>query len=249
MGKRKQMTTEKKVRQPSVWSYAGVNVYFYPELDDRGGVLAPEFVQAMKNRRDFFHPRYQNIFEWSSGPAFIGFALLSSGFCETLCLADSNPLVIECIEKTIFENNLEDKVSYYHITSVSELPDDEQFDLVIGNPPNYCNVNIEHNFGRQFFNDPRAVDKDWVHHQDFYQHIKKYLRPGAHICISEIEPFLKQVFIPYDDPTPYDDRPDVPLNTFKNMIAKGHLRYVDALHYFTFPGHVKAWLMLAKNID
>ncbi len=46
-------------------------------------------------------------------------------------------LVTDKIEKTIQENNLKDRVTYYLSDNFQSIPDTEIFDLVVANPPNY----------------------------------------------------------------------------------------------------------------
>jgi hypothetical protein len=82
-------------------------------------------------------PKQSRVFEWCSGPGFIGFSMLAHGLCETLCLADINDEAVEACQKTIRDNRLEARVAVYESDNLTNIPREEQWDLVVGNPPFY----------------------------------------------------------------------------------------------------------------
>ena len=77
------------------------------------------------------------IFEFCSGPAYIGYSLLAHGFCKNLTLADINPEAIKCVRKTASYNNVEHLVNIYHSDIFESIPETEKFDLVVSNPPHF----------------------------------------------------------------------------------------------------------------
>ena len=85
--------------------------------------------------RDRCMPRQARVFEWCAGPAFIGFSMLGHGLCETLCLADINPMAVTACRRTIASNGLGGSVTVYHSDDLSAIPVEEQWDLVVSNPP------------------------------------------------------------------------------------------------------------------
>jgi methylase of polypeptide subunit release factors len=121
-------------------------------------------------------PKQQKVFEWCSGPAFIGFSILAHELCETLCLADINEQAVEACRRTIRANGLEERVSLYHSDNLQNIPSDECWDLVVGNPPFYNEVQ------------PwciRSHDKDWQIHRRFFARIGHFLKPGGVILLQE----------------------------------------------------------------
>ena len=103
------------------------------------------------------------------------------------------------------------------------------FDLVVANPPNYCNIQQEHPCGF-LRNDLRPSDIDWHIHQDFYKTISKYLHASSKLYISEVAVNDLEVII---DGNVYDRRPVPPIQAFQEMISKNGLQIIDK-HPFTF---------------
>lgn len=84
-------------------------------------------------------PKQPRLFEWCSGPGFIGFSMLGHGLCETLCLlcetlclADINPAAVRRCQNTVRLNHLEDRVSVYRSNNLNE-----RWNLVVSNPPHF----------------------------------------------------------------------------------------------------------------
>lgn len=193
-----------------------------------------------------YNKRYGKVYEWCSGPGFIGFELLERGICDSLCLADINPTAVESAKKTVLENGLEDRVSVYLSDNLKSIPDFEMFDLVISNPPNYYSLNPQHPLYEKYKDDLRPNDPSWEIHWEFYRTIKKHLNPGAIMLISEVHPFDTEVCIPASNPIPYDTRPRVPIDDFKEMIQEGGLDFVGCEKFFVHSG-VEFWMVISKN--
>src|SRR5436853_2332334 len=83
--------------------------------------------------RDRGMPRMQRVFEWCSGPGFIGFSLLARGLAETLCLADVNREAVVACRRTVARNALESLVAVYRSDNLGDIPGSEQWDLVVSN--------------------------------------------------------------------------------------------------------------------
>ena len=122
-------------------------------------------------------PKPRRVFEWCSGPAFIGFSLLARGLCQSLCLADINPEAVEVCKKTIKSNGLEDRVSVYLSDNLQQIPDSEQWDLVVGNPPHFDTD--EEGL------DIRSFDPGWKIHERFYSEAGDHLTEDGLILIAE----------------------------------------------------------------
>ena len=111
----------------------GIKVYYSEELDGGGASFGQDYLDFISKN----FPPQQRIFEWCSGPGFIGFSLLAKGLCDTLCLADVNPLAVEACQKTIRLNRLEEKAKVYLSDNLKDIPLFEKWDLVVANPPHF----------------------------------------------------------------------------------------------------------------
>ncbi|MGM0427502.1 MAG: methyltransferase [Thermodesulfobacteriota bacterium] len=156
--------------------FEGVKVYYTRELNGGGADFGQDYIQFI--RENF--AAQERVFEWCSGPGFIGFSLLAHGLCNTLCLADVNPLAIEACSKTIRLNNLESKVTVYLSDNLKNIPSSEKWDLVVGNPPHFkcvCTKKVS----------PEIIylDKDWALHREFYKNVGKFLKPDGSLVIQE----------------------------------------------------------------
>ena len=148
----------------------GIRVYYTKNTLASGSTDGQDFLRIFKEYK--FKPK--RLFEWCSGCAFIAFSLLANGYCDSLCLADINKEAVACCLKTIHENNLYEKVTLYHSDCFDNIPETEQWDMVVGNPPHFHEVHDE-------FRTPDLLylDVDWDLHRRFYSQITKYIKPNG----------------------------------------------------------------------
>jgi methylase of polypeptide subunit release factors len=120
------------------------------------------------------------IFEWCAGPGFIGFSLLASGLCDSLCLADVSEVAGDACHDTARRNGLEDRVDVYVSDGLKDIPESESWDLVIGNPP-HSGTDKELHWG------PELIYRDlgWKVHEDLYTNVGKFLAPNSQVIIQE----------------------------------------------------------------
>ena len=154
-------------------SYAGIAIKYRAELDGGGTDFGQDFISFFKARG---MPKQRRLFEWCSGPGFISFSLLGQGFCETLCVADINPVAVACCQRTVRVNGLSDRVSVYQSDNLRDIPLSEKWDLVVSNPPHFVD---------QYEGDLRAHDPDWQIHRDFFATIGNFLTPSGVIVLQE----------------------------------------------------------------
>jgi methylase of polypeptide subunit release factors len=196
--------------------------------------------------------RFGTVFEWCAGPGFIGFALLTEGLCDFLCVADVNPHAIECVNKTVTLNKLEGRVHAYVSDNMESVPEDERFDLVVGNPPSFCAVNPAHPASRQLNGDIRGNDSDWRIHRGFYSQIATFLNPNALLFVLEVNLYDREVFT-LDCAVPLDVRPEEPRLTFLKMIQKGGLTHVEDVVFHPDPASwapatgFKFWVQISQK--
>jgi hypothetical protein len=196
-----------------------------PELEGGGAILAPLMADFVASR---YGQVFDTVFEPWCGPAHIGFELLRRGMCRELVCSDINPEAVACVEDTAVSMGVEDLVRTYCGDVLAPLRGgDERFDLVVGNPPNYCNINRAHPMGEEMRADLRPFDENWGQHAEFYSEIGLYLRPEALVLLTEINPYAATVFMPPFAGVPYDKRPEPPEFTFRQMIKDGGLSVVE----------------------
>lgn len=65
--------------------YGSIDVYFKQNLRGGGDIFGQDYLRIVKQLG-----KVNRLFEWCSGPGFIGFSLLANGMCDSLCLADIN---------------------------------------------------------------------------------------------------------------------------------------------------------------
>lgn len=160
-------------------AWNGVSVYYTDKLDGGGVDFADDYLDlfnCFKNR-----PRFQRMFEWCSGPGFIGYSMLAAHICESLCLADFYGPAIDAAQYTARKNNIEDRVKIYQGDGLLALPASEKFDLVVGNPPHFVERNmLEHIYESRIY-----VDEKWLLHREFFSGIRKHLERNGLIVLFE----------------------------------------------------------------
>jgi hypothetical protein len=67
------------------------------------------------------------------------------------------------------------RVTVYHSDNLSAIPIEEQWDLVVGNPPFFNNAAFH----------LRAHDRGWHLHREFFATISRFLRSGGIIVLQE----------------------------------------------------------------
>lgn len=162
-------------------NYNGVVVFDRPELHGEGITIGQDYVRALL---ELGFKRCENIYEFCSGPGYIGYSLLAQGFCEKLTLADINPEAVKIARKTAKYNNIEHLVNIYESDVFDQIPETEKWDLVVSNPPHFP-LSMEMGNTEVGEQNLKAYDKDWAIHKKFYAGIKKHMKPGGHVVIQE----------------------------------------------------------------
>ena len=195
------------------------NIESAPNLNGGGPILAPIFEKLLTGEK------FNTIFEWCAGPAWIGMWLLENKIGKTLVTGDINKKSVEFVEKSAINNNYD--VRCYASDNMKQIPKHEKFDLIVSNPPNYCNIQKSHPFG--FLRDDlRPSDVNWKIHKNFYNNISNYLHDESVMYISEVEIYSENVY--YDNAL-YDKRPEQPIISFEKMTKDNNLKINDIIEY------------------
>ena len=190
-----------------------------PDLNGCGPILAPVFKKILTGKK------FNTAFEWCAGPAWIGLWLLENNICETLVTGDINKKSVHFLRKTVKKKNY--NVRSYVSDNLKQIPKHEKFDLVVSNPPNYCNIQKSHPLGF-LREDLRPSDINWEIHKDFYNNISDYLNENAKMFISEVDPYSKDFYL---NGELYDKRSEIPMKDFKHMTESNNLRIKRVIPY------------------
>lgn len=173
---------------------------------DRNGAISPETIAAnhaglilfdrreqhwagLALGRDF--PRTLNelgvgrcgrLFEFCAGPGYIGYALLANGWCESLALSDIDSESIATAMRTAAYNGIEDRVAGYASDVLDDIPADERWDVVVGNPPAFESHPDKHLADGDW---DRGYDTNWNVRRRFYSSVKAHMNPGGVVVMSE----------------------------------------------------------------
>ena len=153
-----------------------LRVFYHSWMDGGGTWFGQEYVDIIRDR----YPGrvFERCYEWCSGPGYIGFNILDHGLCGSLCVSDVYQPAIQAVHETIKNNKLHN-VSAYATGTVSQLPENEKFDLVVANPPHFLTCPGDENYQRI------AVDQNWTAHQEFFENIGRHLLPDGIILLQE----------------------------------------------------------------
>ena len=153
-----------------------LSVFYHSWMDGGGTWFGQEYVDIIRDR----YPGrvFERCYEWCSGPGYIGFNILDHGLCGSLCVSDVYQPAIQAVHETIKNNKLHN-VSAYATGTVSQLPENEKFDLVVANPPHFLTCPGDENYQRI------AVDQNWTAHQEFFENIGRHLLPDGIILLQE----------------------------------------------------------------
>ena len=153
-----------------------LRVFYHSWMDGGGTWFGQEYVDIIRER--YSGRVFERCYEWCSGPGYIGFNILDHGLCGSLCVSDVYQPAIQAVHETIKNNKLHN-VSAYATGTVSQLPENEKFDLVVANPPHFLSCPGDENYQRI------AVDQNWAAHQEFFANIGQHLLPNGVILLQE----------------------------------------------------------------
>jgi hypothetical protein len=152
----------------------GYVIFDRPDLDGGGSGFGQDYIRVL---RELGLIHCGRLFEFCSGPGYIGYSVLAHGFCGSLALADVNPIAIQAAMKTADFNGITHLVSVYLSDGLEQIPASEKWDLVVGNPPHFIEWTGDSKL--------RCEDPGWQLHRRFYSQVKQFLNPGARVLLQE----------------------------------------------------------------
>jgi len=183
--------------------YNNIEVTYKENLNGGGMRFGQQYIPVIREK----FGKVGHVFEFCSGPGFIGFSLLANNLCNKLTLADINPEAIKVCNETIKKNNLGSVVSTYLSDCLDGIPETEKWDLVVSNPPHtFCSSEDEYKKNMILY------DPHFRIHRKFYRDIRKFLKPTGSVLFQE-----------HTESTNVSD--------FKEMIETNGLKVVDVFNY------------------
>lgn len=154
------------------------------------------FLEKIKELKPHTH-----AYEWCSGHGVIGFECLTQGLCQTLAFSDYYELATQSCHDNALTLGLDDKVRVYTTPTLKDIPSEEQWDLVLGNPPNGTNEEYQRAHYEREGQAPDlidlslrlTVDVGLQIHQDFFQELQAHLLPGADVLLTVSNHLLEPI--------------------------------------------------------
>lgn len=168
------MKTDKEY---SWFNASGIDVAYYPNQNGGGMHFGQNYIDVIKKR---YNRKFNKVYEFCCGPAYIGFSLLGSGLTKNLILSDLHLPAKYSTHETATKNNITNSVNFYLQAGVSSLPESD-IDLVISNPPHFLKRVpwLRHI-------DPRIyIDSNWEIHKEFYSNIADKITDDGIILLQE----------------------------------------------------------------
>jgi len=165
-------------------------------LDGGGTTQYLDFLNAIKKQ----NKKYNKALEWCSGLGAIGFSLLDAKIINHITFMDVYQPAIDYVNNMAVLNNISNKVTAYCVGKARDLPSNEKFDLIVGNPPHMVrDFTLEEAHAQDLKKGfhPRQkwhldesnrllADIDWRIHTEFFANIGDHCNPGCDIFITEI---------------------------------------------------------------
>lgn len=162
-------------------------VYYNKLLDGGGTTIGQRYSLILK----YLYPnrKFDRCLDWCGGSGLIGFRLLADGICDKVDFVESFVPAVDACKKTLthMPDRFANRVQMHTVDSLTLLPTDAVFDLVVSNPPHY-----PLQLGQKFFDIPQnhhdriTVDRQWQAHRDFFANIKRHLSRDGVILLQEI---------------------------------------------------------------
>lgn len=154
-----------------------IDIFYHPNHNGGGMDFGQDYIDVISNR---YEQPFKKVYEFCSGPGFIGFSLLGAGLTECLVLSDLYEPLSEVIDATIERNGLKERVNFYNMPGVADLPEND-IDLVVSNPPHFLT-------GQSWLGhieDRIYIDENWDIHKEFYRNIATKLSDDGIVLFQE----------------------------------------------------------------
>lgn len=168
-----------------IWRVNDLDVFYTPITNGGGDYFALEYAEVIYK----FYGQVTNALEWCAGPGFIGYSLLASKLCNNISFLEMSNLAINQLYRTK-ENNTHyaDSINIYQGDRLDCIPKTNKFDLVVGNPPHWSNLDAANKSLNATNADEQInllVDHNWEAHKDFFKQMSQLLSEDGRILLQE----------------------------------------------------------------
>tara|TARA_B100001057_G_scaffold137254_2_gene136916 strand:+ start:106 stop:756 length:651 start_codon:yes stop_codon:yes gene_type:complete len=162
-----------------------LDIHYTNETNGGGDRFMTEYVKVVKE----WYGKVDNLLEWCAGPGFIGYGMLGAGICNTVAFNEIFEPAVEMCKRTASKNKID--VNIYTKQNLDNVQ--QQFDLVVGNPPHWCKeeyaVQALQSLSSGHPLDQRLkqvlIDEDWNVHKSFFSNMKRLLKHNGKILLQE----------------------------------------------------------------
>lgn len=138
--------------------------------------------------------KYTKGLEWCSGMGLLGFECLLNNICEEITFHDFYDKAIESCIKSAKDLNLDNRIKTHLSPTVANLPENEVYDFIIGNPPHVFEkeefVTSARNYSPDISEDSimqncrLVLDSNGGIHKNFFENIRPHIHADTDIFLS-----------------------------------------------------------------
>jgi methylase of polypeptide subunit release factors len=165
-------------------------------LTGGGQMYYPYFLKAIAQYGG--KQKYDRGYEWCCGHGVIGWEVLTQGFCNEMTFSDCYDLAVYTCLQNAKDLGFENVVTGYTTPTITGIPSNEKWDLVVGNPPNgidstnYIRDKLDPNQPPEMMDLAIRLtfDNGFKAHTDFFANIQQHLTDDADIFLTAQETLL-----------------------------------------------------------
>ena len=211
-----------------IWRVNDLDVYYTNETNGGGDYFAIEYIDVVRE----WYGTVDHTLEWCSGPGFIGYGMLASNLCNNVSFVEMHNPAILMLERTKQYSKYVDNINIYEGNTLECVPNNQQFNLVVGNPPHWKDVeSAASSLGLDIMHHAHIleilVDDNWNAHRDFFKRIKLLLSNNGSVLLQEN----------YAGSSPEDFRQMVDDAGLKINFTADSRMYADKGIYYISVGH------------
>ena len=175
----------------SITLSSGDSLIFPNHLNGGGDEQWSAFNTAIKL---YGKANYNRGLEWCSGMGLLGYECLLNNICNEITFNDFFDLAINSCINSAKDLNVENKVKTHLSPTLADLPSDEVYDFIIGNPPHVFEKDQFIKSTRDWAPDVSedsvvqscrmVLDAGGGIHKNFFEHVGKHIHKDTDIFIS-----------------------------------------------------------------
>jgi methylase of polypeptide subunit release factors len=164
----------------------------YPShLNGGGDSQWSAFHQAIKL---YGKSSYNKGLEWCAGMGLLGFECLLNNICKEITFNDHYDLAVKSCIDSAKELNVDNRIKTHLSSTLADLPDNEIYDFIIGNPPHVFEKDQFVKSTREWAPDVSeasitqscrmVLDSDGGIHKNFFENVRSHIHADTDIFLS-----------------------------------------------------------------